>query len=321
MERLRTPKDLQIPVSYGNLHALQWGPEDGVPVLAIPDWLDNAASFQPLAQRLDPSIRLVSLNLVGHGSSARLPKGFQYSHQQFVHDMGFILDYLNWDHCGIIAHGLGVTMALYYAGLCPDVCDCVVSLSIADTVSTSLVHVMPTLFQYAQDEALVKAKFAFEELDSAVSDLVDATGGSLDGDSARLLLKAEEKAGQSMSLAVLSRCLRVFTMSDARKNSLTLQNTMTLYKGPLLMVSVKDWRDADVDDMLTICEDFFKSSCEPFSSIEVEGTHHVHMNNPAALSEHVNNFLLNFGSSPYSDEEDWVNRTQAMSLMESDCIL
>ncbi|XP_075546298.1 serine hydrolase-like protein [Dermacentor variabilis] len=294
MERRRSlkSKDLLIPVGYGYLHAKDSGPSDGLPVLAIHDWLDNCASFDTLVPLLDPAFRVISLDLVGHGASSNLPRGYQYSHQQFVEDIDCVLDYLGWSYCAILAHGVGATMALYYAGLRPDVCTGVVSLSMSDTVNTHPGHMLPTLVQHIDASGNLEYQKAGEEtIETVVRDLVDVTGGSLDEESARVLLGAEEEAGQTLQLAVLSRCLKVYTLSEMKKDPLTIQNTMTLYQGPLLMVCAKDWCDDDEDGMLRICEDFFRTSCDPFVKLDVDGTHHVHLNNPALVASHVSDFL------------------------------
>ncbi|XP_050040611.1 serine hydrolase-like protein [Dermacentor andersoni] len=294
MERRRSlkSKDLLIPVGYGYLHAKDSGPSDGLPVLAIHDWLDNCASFDTLVPLLDPAFRVIALDLVGHGASSNLPRGYQYSHQQFVEDIDCVLDYLGWSYCAILAHGVGATMALYYAGLRPDVCTGVVSLSMSDTVNTHPGHMLPTLVQHIDASGNLDYQKAGEEtIETVVRDLVDVTGGSLDEESARVLLGAEEEAGQTLQLAVLSRCLKVYTLSEMKKDPLTIQNTMTLYQGPLLMVCAKDWCDDDEDGMLRICEDFFRTSCDPFVKLDVDGTHHVHLNNPALVASHVSDFL------------------------------
>ncbi|HQC73883.1 MAG TPA: alpha/beta hydrolase, partial [Candidatus Competibacteraceae bacterium] len=65
---------LELSTPYLRLAARAWGPADGLPVLAVHGWLDNAASFDALAPLL-PELRLVALDLPGHGHSAHRPPG------------------------------------------------------------------------------------------------------------------------------------------------------------------------------------------------------------------------------------------------------
>ena len=67
-------EELELPTPYLRLTARAWGPTDGVPVLALHGWLDNAASFDALAPQL-PETRLVALDLPGHGGSEPRPPG------------------------------------------------------------------------------------------------------------------------------------------------------------------------------------------------------------------------------------------------------
>ena len=63
-----------IKVRVGNrmtLAAKQWGPDDGFPVLAIHGWLDNASSFDVVAQDLSGAgFRVVAVDMPGHGESS-----------------------------------------------------------------------------------------------------------------------------------------------------------------------------------------------------------------------------------------------------------
>ena len=45
-----------------------WGNEAGIPTLALHGWLDNAASFEPIAPLLE-QCHLVAVDLPGHGLS------------------------------------------------------------------------------------------------------------------------------------------------------------------------------------------------------------------------------------------------------------
>ena len=53
------------------------GPQDGIPVIALHGWLDNALSFDAIAER-QSTWRLVALDLPGHGHSGHKPASGSY---------------------------------------------------------------------------------------------------------------------------------------------------------------------------------------------------------------------------------------------------
>ncbi|MEO1171337.1 MAG: alpha/beta fold hydrolase [Myxococcota bacterium] len=61
-------EELTIEIPGLALAAVAYGPADGVPVLALHGWLDNAASFEPLGPKLT-GCRVVVLDSAGHGRS------------------------------------------------------------------------------------------------------------------------------------------------------------------------------------------------------------------------------------------------------------
>ncbi|NKB75859.1 MAG: hypothetical protein GKR96_02165 [Gammaproteobacteria bacterium] len=57
----------------GNVSALQLGNPNGRPLLAVHGWMDNAASFIPVAKQLSHE-NWISVDLPGHGKSEGRPK-------------------------------------------------------------------------------------------------------------------------------------------------------------------------------------------------------------------------------------------------------
>lgn len=67
-------EEVRLSLPHIELAAHLFGPEDGLPVIALHGWLDNANSFARLAPRLE-GLRIVALDLAGHGHSGHRPPG------------------------------------------------------------------------------------------------------------------------------------------------------------------------------------------------------------------------------------------------------
>ncbi len=91
---------------------------DAPRVLALHGWLDNAASFLPLSTHLD-GIELVAVDLPGHGASAHLPPGADYSFAAAIHAVLDIADALAWPRFMLLGHSMGAGIASMVAAACP----------------------------------------------------------------------------------------------------------------------------------------------------------------------------------------------------------
>lgn len=91
----------------------------GQRVLALHGWLDNAASFVPLAAQLD-GLDLVAPDLPGHGRSAHMPPGTDYTFVGAVHQVLDIADALGWQRFALLGHSMGAGIASLVAAAVPD---------------------------------------------------------------------------------------------------------------------------------------------------------------------------------------------------------
>ena len=108
---------LQIP--GGTIAGLRAGGEGGQRVLALHGWLDNAASFVPLAPHLR-GLDLVVPDLPGHGRSFHLASGADYSFSGAVHTVLDIADALGWETFSLLGHSMGAGIASLVAAGSPE---------------------------------------------------------------------------------------------------------------------------------------------------------------------------------------------------------
>ncbi len=106
---------LELELASGlRLRGLAWGPADGVPLVCLHGWLDNAMSFSALAEHL-PQHRLLALDWPGHGLSDHRPPGSWYHFIDYVDDLGMALDALRLERATLLGHSLGGAVASVFA--------------------------------------------------------------------------------------------------------------------------------------------------------------------------------------------------------------
>ena len=112
-------EEVRLALPHIELAAHLFGPEDGLPVIALHGWLDNANSFARLAPKLD-GLRIVALDMAGHGHSAHRPVGAGYSLWDYVHDVLQVAEQLGWKRFALLGHSLGAIVSLVLAGALPE---------------------------------------------------------------------------------------------------------------------------------------------------------------------------------------------------------
>lgn len=112
-------RPFELEIGIGTVRGLRFGAEGGRRVLALHGWLDNAASFVPLAAQLD-GLDLVAPDLPGHGRSAHMPPGTDYTFVGAVHQVLDIADALGWQRFALLGHSMGAGIASLVAAAVPD---------------------------------------------------------------------------------------------------------------------------------------------------------------------------------------------------------
>jgi pimeloyl-ACP methyl ester carboxylesterase len=158
-----------LPTRNGRFAALEWRRNDAPYTLCLHGWLDNAASFIPLAQHLD-STDLVALDLAGHGHSDHRPGGSRYYFMDNLWDIEAALDALGWDQCNLIGHSMGGALACMFAAAAPERVHRLVLLDGLGPVSARPGEALPRLRKSRDSVRRATGKLReFPDVDAAVS--------------------------------------------------------------------------------------------------------------------------------------------------------
>ncbi len=112
-------EEVRLRLPHIELAAHLYGPEDGVPVIALHGWLDNAASFARLAPLL-PGLRIVALDFAGHGHSDHRPPGGSYAIWDYAHDVLQDAEQFGWQRFSLLGHSMGAIVSVLLAGAMPE---------------------------------------------------------------------------------------------------------------------------------------------------------------------------------------------------------
>ena len=282
-------RDTGFDVALGRLAALR-NDGRGPRVLALHGWLDNAASFLPMAPYLR-GFDLVALDLPGHGRSAHLPGGAEYSFSVAIAAVLDAADALGWDRFHLLGHSMGAGIASMVAAACPERIERLVAIEMLGALAETPEHTASRMREAvaAQRRVAGKRLRVFPDIDTAVRARLHAgrvPGSGLDEALVRLLVERGVNpvaGGYAWS-------------SDQR----------------LTLPSLSRLTEAQIDDMLAAiaCPTLavFAEPAQPYFPdaqrrrrvellprgrlLAMPGGHHLHMQQPDAVAGAIREFLM-----------------------------
>jgi pimeloyl-ACP methyl ester carboxylesterase len=275
--------DLHLKTQRGRIAALRFGNPSGPKVLALHGWLDNAASFIPMAPFL-ADYDIVAIDMHGHGGSDHIAAGYDYAFVDWLHDILDVLDDLGWAQCHLLGHSLGGALASVVAAGAPER---VLSLSSIEALGP------PPWQGNNAAERLQKAiigrrkpispKKTIADIDTAVRARLQVAEHS--ERAARLLVERNltpvEGGYQWRSDP------RLMWPSHMRAEEASVRNWLSNIVCPVLLVAADPapvYFTPELRDARLAC---IKQSERHI----IPGSHHVHMDKPAEVAALINDFL------------------------------
>ena len=282
-----TLEEVAFDAALGTMAGLRGGSEGGARVLALHGWLDNAASFIPLAAHLR-GLDLVLLDLPGHGRSAHLPPGADYNLMVTTNAVLDVADALGWEHFALLGHSMGAGIGSMLAAALPHRVSRLVAIEALGSLTDSNERTATRLREgvAAARQLSGKKLRVFPDLASPIRARMQSN--QLSEASARLLVERGVRAVEGGHGHVWS--------SDPRLTLPSLQRLTEDQVRDLIAGIGCPTRVIFADPPQSYLPEPLRSERArllPQGTLKVlEGTHHLHMEQPAQVAAAIGDFLL-----------------------------
>lgn len=278
-----TVHDFELQIPLGRITGLR-SEGEGTRVIALHGWLDNAASFVPLAPHL-PGVQLVAPDLPGHGASAHLAPGAEYTSGVAVNAVLDIADALGWETFALLGHSMGAGIASLVAASVPERVQRLVVIEalggLAETVERTADRWREAI---AAARALPGKKLrVFSDLATPVRARMQAN--QLSEPAARLLVERGVRAVDGGY--VWSSDPRLTLPTPQRLSEPQLARLVAGIACPTTVVYADPPQAYFPEPLRTQ-----RAQLLPDGRLHViAGTHHLHMEDPAAVADVIGDFL------------------------------
>ena len=282
-----------IATARGAFALLRQGPDraDGPALLALHGWLDNAASFLPLAAEL-PGLPLVALDLAGHGHSPHRPPGSWYHLVDHLDDVLAVLDALGWERCALLGHSLGGALATMLAAALPERVSHLLLIEALGPLPFREGSAAASLGEAlrARRGAAGKRLRVFADIEAAVAARMQANG--LSAAAARLLV---ERGTRPVPGGFAWRSdARLTLPTPQRIHEAQIREWVAAIAAPTLVIAAEPrsgvLSQAAIEERLALLRDA--------QAVALPGHHHLHMETPAPVARAIRAFLAARGTGP-----------------------
>nr|CAD7205262.1 unnamed protein product [Timema douglasi] len=294
--------NLDLPVLSSRAPTRQarkwWGPRGKQPVIVIHGWQDNAGSFDTLIPLLPTDIAFLCLDLPGHGLSSHYPAGqFYYIFWDGLTVVRRIVEHFKWKNITIMGHSLGGAIGFLYAATFPNDIDKLISLDIISPAVREVQKIVnltgESIDKFLKYEHLTSDSIPCYSYDEMIDLVFDAYRGSLTRTSSEILMKRgmSPACGGEGNSYHFSRDVRLkvpglgFLSID-----IVLEYASKITCEVLNIKGIPGMR-FDRPEYYHLVLDKMRESASKLEFYEVEGTHHLHLNNPERICQYINDFL------------------------------
>lgn len=278
-----TPEAVSFHLGEITLTGLAWGNTDDDIVLCLHGWLDNAASFLPLAPHFKDK-RVIAIDWPGHGLSSHRSQDAHYHFIDYVYDLLKVFELNQWQCIDVVGHSMGGMIASAFTAAFPER---IKSLTLIDSIGFISAKEEESTQQLRQGMLsrlanVTKRKAVHTQLSSAIKARVAVS--DLSYENAELIVKRgviKQSDGY-----VWSSDSRLRMVSPYRLTFAQAQQFVRDISAPVLLV----YGDKGLD-MVTLGIENFGPLFKSLTMKKLAGGHHLHMESPQAVATEILTFI------------------------------
>lgn len=303
-----TSRELKFDNPYGDVAAQEWGnPHGPKKIFCVHGWLDNSGSFKhliPAFLNLQGDLdkyHVVALDMPGVGHSSHLPTGATYSCLTHILEIRRIVQKLKWEKFNFVSHSLGAHLSYIYSSMYPKQVESMVSIDLPHPMALPINHAITNLVNSVEEHFKCEYSHGDDPTDNmgvlvysrqdAIERIMQGHSNSLTRKSSEIMLERgarKERWGYTfnrdvrlryMSLEIRPSDEQMYELLDFsfRPNLLCIEASLSPYKRPEAL-KLKFY-------------EMFRKKCPLFQNIIMEGTHHLHMNDPIPVAREISKFF------------------------------
>ncbi|KAG7298585.1 hypothetical protein JYU34_018227 [Plutella xylostella] len=292
---------------WGRLALVSWGQRSNPPVLLCHGYMDSAATFIPLVEKLPDTYYYVGVDLPGHGLSDPFPAGMLPSQMHMIEVIRIVVERMNWERFIYMSHSMACVFGAFYNAIFPHRMTKVINLDLPPAISTYLgTSLFSCWYPYLYEE-YYKNYRRFNTPDNRL----------ITHEQAINTIVRNRNVSEEQAEIILSRCLipakdgkfkfswdpKMKKITYATIPKETLIKIFTTNTPPTLCVSATEntslgpSKQFGIDVMRTI-----QDQCTNHFTVFAEGSHDVHITNPDEVASHINEFLKREFNVPFKSK-------------------
>lgn len=276
-------QEVEFPLRHITIRGLAFGDPNKPLMVALHGWLDNAATFIPLAQYLN-DYYIVALDLAGHGKSDHRSKDAHYHLVDFVYDLHELIESQSWPSFILLGHSMGGIIGSMYVSCFPEKVSKYITIESLGPVTKDSESSPEQLRESIQSRLQSAAGQGKHPSNRQSVIRARAIAGGFSEACASLLVERNLKEVDGELQFTTDRRLRTF--SSLRMTESQAKGFLNAITCPTFIIIADNGYE-----MMKKNGEIRQSWLSDGELVKSPGSHHPHLDNPQAVSAHVLRFL------------------------------